>query len=39
MRGAPISAALHDLLVELLAAREWADRHDEDLAVVARLRR
>jgi hypothetical protein len=37
-RGVPISAALHDLLVELLAATEWADRHDEDLAVLARLR-
>lgn len=37
-RGAPISAALHDLLVELLAASDWANAHDDDLAVLARLR-
>lgn len=37
-RGAPISAALHDLLVELLAASDWANTHDDDLAVLARLR-
>jgi hypothetical protein len=37
-RGAPISAALHDLLVEVLAASDWANTHDDDLAVLARLR-
>ncbi|HEX2692243.1 MAG TPA: hypothetical protein VHN14_36790 [Kofleriaceae bacterium] len=37
-RGAPISAELHDLLVELLAASDWANAHDDDLAVLARLR-
>ena len=37
-RGAPISAELHDLLVELLAASDWAKTHDDDLAVLARLR-
>jgi hypothetical protein len=37
-RGAPISAELHDLLVELLAASDWASAHDDDLAVLARLR-
>jgi hypothetical protein len=36
--GAPISATLHDLLVELLAASDWASAHDDDLAVLARLR-
>jgi hypothetical protein len=37
-RGAPISAELHDLLVELLAASDWASAHDHDLAVLASLR-
>lgn len=37
-RGAPISGELHDLLVELLAASNWANAHDDDLAVLARLR-
>jgi len=37
-RGAPISAELHDLLIELLAASDWANTHDDDLAVLARLR-
>jgi hypothetical protein len=37
-RGAPISAELHDLLVELLAASDYAKTHDDDLAVLARLR-
>ncbi len=37
-RGAPISAELHDLLVELLAASDWANAHDDDLTVLARLR-
>lgn len=37
-RGAPISAKLHDLLVEVLAASDWANAHDDDLAVLARLR-
>jgi hypothetical protein len=37
-RGMPISAELHDLLVEVLAASDWAHTHDDDLAVLARLR-
>jgi hypothetical protein len=37
-RGAPISTELHDLLVELLAASDWANAHGDDLAVLARLR-
>jgi hypothetical protein len=37
-RATPISAELHDLLVELLAASDWASAHDDDLAVLARLR-
>lgn len=37
-RGTPISAELHDLLVEVLAASDWANAHDEDRAVLARLR-
>jgi hypothetical protein len=37
-RSMPINAELHDLLVELLAASDWANAHDEDLAVLARLR-
>jgi len=37
-RGMPISAELHDLLVELLAASDWANTHDDDLAVLTRLR-
>jgi hypothetical protein len=37
-RGAPITAVLHDLLVELLAASDYANTHDDDLAVLARLR-
>lgn len=37
-RGAPISAELHDLLVELLAASDCANAHDNDLAVLAGLR-
>jgi hypothetical protein len=38
-RGAPISAELHDLLVELLATTEWADCHDDDISALALLRR
>jgi hypothetical protein len=37
-RNMPISAELHDLLVELLAASDWANAHDADLAALARLR-
>jgi hypothetical protein len=37
-RGAAISAELHGLLVELLAASDWAETHDDDLLALARLR-